>query len=513
MDNFRLGVWVRQHPAQAMLRGVWLVFVFVFGTVVGAGLAWGPLTIEPPLSYWVGLAAGLLLSGLWAWQQGAAIKGQKQTARRWRAGLILVPLAGLLAFGGISAKQMIDAGAWPMPGEDRLGAFDRLWRAVRDNYPYFDLKGVDWNAVYARYRPQVESAQTDDAYFAAIAHMLAELNDGHTELSSPWPDMACYGNLIEIEGLAVVNRLGPTAEAAGLSRGDVVQRVNGRTIDEAIAQLDPRLRDGSTPWQRRSTALFYLLCAVPDQPIVLDIETANGERREVTLTPSSAPPPPQTTPADQAKPLVTSERLSSGFGLIRVPAFFNRDGHDIAAEFDAALDALPDAPGIILDLRSNGGGNTTVAHDVAGRFYRQPFRYIRQMFRQPMLLRGWRTDTYWEVGPRGPAYDNPVVLIIDGTNASSAEDFIVSLVDSSRAKTVGRVTGGMSGNPISIALPGGGVARYSTGDIRRMDGRRIEGAGITPDVTVTWTLADFRAGRDPDVDAAVRLLQEIRARP
>ncbi len=511
MSTFRK--WARQHAAQAALRGAWIVFVFVAGTVIGVGLAWGPLTIDPPLSYGVGLVAGLVLAGLWARQQWAAITGRPRIARRWRTGLIVVPLAGLLVFGGVTAKQMIDIGAWPAPGEDRLGAFDRLWHAVRDNYPFFDLKGVDWDAVYARYRPQVESAHTDDAYFAVIANMLAELNDGHTELSSPQPNVACYGDLIEIEGLAVVNRTGMTAQAAGLSRGDVVWHVNNRAIDAAMAQLDPRLRDGSTPWQQRATGLFYLLCAQPDQTVVLDVETAGGERRQVVLALAANPPPPPAAQSDSPRPLITGERLPSGFGLMRVPAFFNRDGHDVVAEFDVALEALMDAPGIIIDLRGNGGGNTVVAHSVAGRFYRQPFRYIQQTFRQPTLMRGWRTRTYWQVEPRAPVYDRPVVLIIDVTNASSAEDFIVSMVDSGRARSVGRLTGGMSGNPLSMALPGGGVARFSTGDIRRMDGRRIEGAGITPDVGVTWTLDDFRAGRDPDLDAAVALLQELTSAP
>lgn len=505
--------WAREHPAQAALRGAWIVFVFVVGAAFGAGLAWGPLTIDPPLNYAVGLLAGLALAGLWAWQQWAAITGRPRIARRWRAGLIVAPLAGLLVLAGVTAKQMIDIGAWPALGENRLGAFDRLWRAMRDNYPFFDLKGVDWDAVYARYRPQVESAHTEDAYFAAVASMLAELNDGHTELSSPQSDLACYGDMVEIEGVAVVNGIGATARAAGLSRGDAVRQINNRSIDAAIAQLDRRLRDGSTPWQQRATGMFHLLCAPPDQPIALDVETVGGERREIILAPVANPPPPTAAQSHSRGPLVTGERLPSGFGLIRVPAFFNRDGHDVVAEFDAALDTLMDAPGIILDLRGNGGGNTSVAHGVAGRFHRQSFRYIRQTFRQPTLMRGWRTTTYWQVEPRGPIYDRPVVLIIDVTNASSAEDFIVSMVDGGRARSVGRLTGGMSGNPVSMALPGGGVARFSTGDIRRMDGRRIEGAGIMPDVMVTWTLDDFRVGRDPDLDAAVALLQQSTTAP
>ncbi len=46
------------------------------------------------------------------------------------------------------------------------------------------------------------------------------------------------------------------------------------------------------------------------------------------------------------------------------------------------------------------------------------------------------------------------------------------------------------------------------GDLIEIEGL-AEGAGITSDVMVTWTLDDFRAGRDPDLDAAVALLQGL----
>ncbi len=83
----------------------------------------------------------------------------------------------------------------------------------------------------------------------------------------------------------------------------------------------------------------------------------------------------------------------------------------------------------------------------------------------------------------------------------------MALADSGRATTVGRPTAGGSGNPLTFGLPGGGVARFSAAAFRRNNGARIEGAGIAPDVRVAWTVADFRAGRDPDLAAAERLLR------
>jgi carboxyl-terminal processing protease len=102
-----------------------------------------------------------------------------------------------------------------------------------------------------------------------------------------------------------------------------------------------------------------------------------------------------------------------------------------------------------------------------------------------------------------------VILLIDGSNMSTAESFIISLVDAGRARTVGRRTAGASGNPVHFQLIGDRRARFSTGSLHRRDGRLIEGQGIEPDVPVTWTLDDVHAGRDPDLTMAEGLLLEV----
>ena len=403
----------------------------------------------------------------------------------WAHGLVLVTVA--LA----AVIPLTRVGMLPLPGETRSVNFWRLWRALDYAYPYFDQKGADWGAVYEHYAPLVAQAESDEAYWALAGRMLAELNDGHTGLVSP-PVQAGrrhFATCVDVGGAIVLDQVGATARAANLQRGDVVLAVDSLTIEEA-------LRAGSTPQQRRARAAFHVLSTM-EECLTVTVSGSTGERT-VTLVWPEAP----SAAAAPAPPSITGERLSSGLGLIRIPTF----ERNLVAEFDAALDGLIDAPGIVLDLRGNGGGSTRVSDPIVGRLLGHPFTYGREHFAARLPQRGWRAGFDYRARSRPPVYSGPLVLLIDVGSMSTAENSVVALADSGRATTVGRPTGGSSGNPIPFRLSGGGRARFSTGDFRRYDGMPIEGVGIAPDVPVAWTVEDVRAGRDPDLDAAVRLL-------
>ena len=63
--------------------------------------------------------------------------------------------------------------------------FEYLWQTYDRLYPSFELKGVDWDSVYAVYRPQITPQTTDQELFLIMRRMLATLQDGHVFLDTP----------------------------------------------------------------------------------------------------------------------------------------------------------------------------------------------------------------------------------------------------------------------------------------------------------------------------------------
>ena len=112
----------------------------------------------------------------------------------------------------------------------------------------------------------------------------------------------------------------------------------------------------------------------------------------------------------------------------------------------------------------------------------------------------------WQIG--SAHYRGRVAILIDGSTASAAEIFSAVLQDHGRAVVIGRKSAGAVLASWFSVLPDGGELQLSREDYVRPKGGRLEGSGVVPDITTRRTLEDFRAGRDADLEAALRALKE-----
>lgn len=69
---------------------------------------------------------------------------------------------------------------------DVYGNFDALWKIVDEHYCFFDQKNVDWDEVGAAYRAKIHPDMSSNELFDILSAMLAELRDGHVNLSAPF---------------------------------------------------------------------------------------------------------------------------------------------------------------------------------------------------------------------------------------------------------------------------------------------------------------------------------------
>lgn len=382
---------------------------------------------------------------------------------------------------------------------ERAEIFDIVWRTVNETYYDPTFHGVDWQAVRERYRPRVEAAPNDQEFYAVFEVMLAELRDAHTSFFPPPPpgtppdgQPGTLGlSLVEIEGQTAVSEVEADSSAAraGVRPGMILRTVNGRPVEELYALI--RANFAGTSSERAFAALqrrAILYGGFLPKPRTLGLVNLDNSTFEVTLeqTPSATGPAPR----------VEARRLASGFGYIKF------DGWTPPADkrFNDELSKLSDTPGLVIDLRANGGGQTNVLLNIAGNFFAVP-TYAGGFRRRDGTL-----DRYMTHAP-ARLYKQPIVILIDERSASASETFTIFMQESKRAYVVGRQSNGALLNTRIQKIKGGGELRVSIRAYVSPNGRVPEGTGVVPDQTIPLTIADLRQGRDAALEAAETYLK------
>jgi carboxyl-terminal processing protease len=70
----------------------------------------------------------------------------------------------------------------PSLKKDPVSNFELLWQDFHDYYGLFEVKKIDWDSVYAVYRPQVHEGMAEEQFYTVTTSMLAILNDAHITL-------------------------------------------------------------------------------------------------------------------------------------------------------------------------------------------------------------------------------------------------------------------------------------------------------------------------------------------
>ena len=129
--------------------------------------------------------------------------------------------------------------------------------------------------------------------------------------------------------------------------------------------------------------------------------------------------------------------------------------NDLIRVFDAALAGLRDTAGLVLDLRDTpGGGNSTVARGIMGRFLVREGSYQKHSIPAEEREFGVRRSWVEIVSPRGDfRYDAPVVVLVDHWTGSMGEGIAIGMDGLKRATVVGTEMAGLLGATGGITLP------------------------------------------------------------
>lgn len=197
--------------------------------------------------------------------------------------------------------------------------------------------------------------------------------------------------------------------------------------------------------------------------------------------------------------------LEGGLGYLRISTFAPSSG--LGEGVDQALESLGAVPGLIVDIRSNGGGSDDESEAAAGRFIDRRAHYRTHRYKAGPGHDDFGPETRDFIEPEGRRrYDGPLAILQNRGTFSAAEDFVLAMRVRPNVTFVGDSTGGGAGNPIGRELPNGWFLRVSRWQAWAADGTWYEGIGLAPDVLQDITPEDLAAGRDAILERAMAIL-------
>jgi tricorn protease len=398
---------------------------------------------------------------------------------------------------------MIDLGRLRIevvPAEEWRQMFLEAWRLQRDHFWVESMAGIDWRAVRDRFLPLLGRVATRSELSDLIWELQGELGTSHAyEFGGDYPERTSYpvGNLgadLRWDGQGYVVERVPKGDAwnakaasplgapgVNVTEGDRILMVGGRSVSEAEPPSALLVHEAST-----------------DVELTVEPKAGGAPRRVVVRTLGSER---QLRYRDwvRRKRAHVDERSKGALGYLHIP---DMGGYGLS-EFFRAYRSQSKRPGLVVDVRNNGGG--FVSQLVIEHLRRRVIGYDRPRY--------GRTESYPFDAVRGP-----LVAICDQFAGSDGDIFCHAFRRYALGPIVGtRTWGGVVGIDLDVdkhLADGTIVTQPEYGSYFEGVGWNVENHGVEPDVEVVMDPATMARGEDPQLDRAIDLaLEALQTQP
>jgi len=399
------------------------------------------------------------------------------------------------------AEKKVDLSKWTFsidPKQEWQQMFVDAWRMERDYFYDRNLHNVDYEGLLERHLPFLDRISDRSELNDLIAHLVGELSALHTfvrggDLRRP-PDNVVPGSLgarlaadeklggwkVEHIYRADPDYLERRSPLAGpdlkIREGDIITAINGRPVTPAASPYLPL----------RNTAGSQVLIEVKP--------AAGGLPFKEIIYPISQSEDADLRYADweYSRRLEVEKAGGGEIGYIHLRAMSGSNYTEWVRDFYPVFNRK----GLIIDVRHNRGGN--IDSWILEKLLRRPW-----FFWQPRV-----GEPYWSMQY---AFRGHIVVLCDEYTASDGEAFSEGFRRLGLGKIIGtRTWGGEIWLSSSNVLVDRGLASAAeTGVYGPEREWLIEGHGVEPDIVVDNPPHATFKGRDAQLEAAVKHLQDL----
>ncbi|WP_309607435.1 S41 family peptidase [Flavobacterium sp.] len=329
--------------------------------------------------------------------------------------------------------------------------FEKFWTTFKDNYAFFQLKGVNWDETYKKYKSQINSKTKETELVKIFGEMVEPLKDGHIIISKG--EEILYKvkkpSLFKQEFKGIEKDLWKTSF-------ETLQK-NGFS---EIKGIGPIVKEENLYYVSRTSDIGFIRIS----RCFGNLESIFDDKKEI----------------EDTKLMLTL--------------------------FDSVLSSFAKTKGIIIDIRANGGGHG--GEELASRFVLEK---ILTHYKATRLKGGYENITELKpiyITPNiGVKYANPIVILTNDKTASSAEDFTISLYKQKNVTTIGTNTSGMLSDMFGADLSNKISFTLSNQRYYSIEKTQLEDIGVPVKVEIKNTKKDIQNKIDPVILKAIETLK------
>jgi len=402
------------------------------------------------------------------------------------------------------AKTSVNLSRWTIatnPRDEFRGIFLDAWRMERDFFYDPGMHGVNWTAMRDRYLPLVDRVADRDELNDVIAQLAGELSALHTFVFGG--DERKPADQVDLAGLGA--RLRRDEKAGGF-------------VVEHIYEHDPDLPNQAPPLARPESLVKEgevitsidgvdaltapdersLLRGKAGAQVLLHIKPASRDGRDVLVTPVKTHDEGELryNEWEYTRRLAVDKASNGQVGYVHLRAMGSNDINQWARDYYPVFNRQ----GLIIDVRRNGGGN--IDSWLLARLMRQAWFYWQPRVGNP----AWNMQY---------AFRGHVVVLCDSYTGSDGEAFSEGFRRLKLGKVIGtRTWGGEIWLSFNNQQADNGIATAAQTGVYADGKWLIEGHGVDPDMVVDNLPHATYDGKDAQLDAALKeLQQEIQADP
>lgn len=452
--------------------------------------------------------------------------------------------------------------------EELLSNYDEFCRIYDKYYPNFSISNTNWDSVKSVNRNKVLASKSENEFVGHLREIICSLKDPHGALVTPY-DSTIFSKMLYGRvngGLHIDSILEYSAHLSftfqlihntpvvsfidtagldfrnGLRPGMELIRINGLSVEGFCS------RNFIQSYRAEATIEFLinsrLLLGNDNQLIHFVFLSGTTDTLQLSCRYSKKYNslffnPLITRYVAHLEKLHTLQygRIQDSIGYINIATFigepsysrrrtiFNTFKYDVnrnVIEFESALKKLSGTKGLIIDVRSNRGGDESIASTILSYFISKPVLHYTGKYRDVSFPKDYNkltkfyTDSVFSFTEYhlhefymqyNGEYQKPVIVLQNEGSMSSTESFLSGVKNTHVMKTLGNISAGSTSNPAFYPLPNGMFVRVPRRQTFLNEDTLIEGNGIVPDFEVSMNKTDVVQGRDTQLEKAISILK------